>query len=96
MENRMYWTITVGWTDYAQTNEATVAEWQGAINGQIKLPARPVAAGYPYALAAEVTVEATSLRKALTAGLARVEKGVGCHADSVHAARTKTAKGDPE
>lgn len=81
------WKVTVHWTAYVLPNEPEIREYTAAVGGQIHLPAQVAATGYPNTLTADVVVEAITLRKAVTNGLARVESGVGCVADGVHAIR---------
>jgi hypothetical protein len=86
------WRVSVQWTEYLLPNAATIAEYTAALDGlQLHLPATPVAAGYPNAVVAELLVEAPTLRGAVTTGLARVEKAVGCTARGVHAVRVPAA-----
>jgi hypothetical protein len=84
----MRWQVVVSWTVYALPSRAELDAWTTAVDGRIQPPATLVEDGYPKLFSAEITVEATTLRKALAAGLARVEDAVGYAANGVTATRT--------
>jgi hypothetical protein len=93
---RTRWAVSVTWHDSLLPNDATLREWITAIGGQVLLPAVPEPEGYPNVLTAQVVVEANTLRQALTAGLARVEKGLRCQAFDVRSTLIRTGDRDEE
>jgi hypothetical protein len=94
---QMRWALSVAWHDSVLPNDATVRDWITAIGGgKVLLPAESEPVGYPNPFTAQLVVEAATLRQALTAGLARVEKGVHCKALDVRATLIQTCDRDED